>query len=168
MSASQQTEKSAMQNISTCLWFDHQAKDAADFYVSIFPDSRIIETSFYPEDAQRPAGSLLIVRFELDGVEYSALNGGPHFQFSPAISLMAYCDTQTEVDRLWHALLGGGTPSQCGWLTDRFGVSWQVVPRPVLALLNSADKPASQRAFAALMQMVKIDIAAIQKAYADD
>ena len=122
-----------MQSTSTCLRFDGQAEEAAKFYVSVFPNSRILDTKFYLEGAPSPAGSVLTVRFTLDGTEYLALNGGPHFTFSPAVSLVAYCDTQQQVDTLWSKLLAGGQESQCGWLTDRFGVSWQVVPRPMLA-----------------------------------
>lgn len=155
-----------MQNISTCLWFDHQAEEAVAFYTGIFPKSRILETTHYLEGTAKPAGSVLTIRFVLDGVEYVALNGGPLFTFSPAISLVAYCDTQEEIDRLWERLLDGGRESRCGWLDDRFGVSWQVVPRPFLAMLNTADAAASQRAMAAMMAMTKLDIAALQRAYA--
>lgn len=157
-----------MQNISTCLWFDHQAEEAVAFYTGIFPDSRILETKYYLEGTPKPAGSVLTIRFVLDGVEYVALNGGPLFTFSPAISLVAYCDTQEEIDRLWERLLAGGRESRCGWLDDRFGVSWQIVPRPFLALLNTDDTAASQRAMAAMMTMTKLDIAALQRAYAGE
>jgi len=154
-----------MQSVSTCLWFDSQAEEAAKFYVSVFPNSAIVDTTYYLDDAQRPAGSVLTINFTLDGTEYMGLNGGPHFTFSPAISLVAYCDTQAEVDRLWRTLGEGGREDQCGWLTDKFGVSWQVVPRPSLALFNTTDRAASQRAFAAMMTMKKLDMAAIQRAY---
>jgi predicted 3-demethylubiquinone-9 3-methyltransferase (glyoxalase superfamily) len=154
-----------MQNVSTCLWFDSQAADAAAFYVSLFANSRVIDTKYYLDGAPRPAGSVLTVQFTLDGAEYVALNGGPIFKFSPAISLVASCDTQEEVDRLWRALSDGGQEGQCGWLTDKFGISWQVVPRTLLKLLNTADKAASQRAFSAMMGMTKLDIAALQRAY---
>jgi predicted 3-demethylubiquinone-9 3-methyltransferase (glyoxalase superfamily) len=110
---------------------------------------------------------VLTIRFTLDGTEYVALNGGPHFSFSPAVSLVAYCDTQKQVDTLWRELTKGGQESQCGWLTDRFGVSWQIVPRTLLGLLNTSDRAASQRAFSAMMTMRKIDIAALQHAYDD-
>jgi predicted 3-demethylubiquinone-9 3-methyltransferase (glyoxalase superfamily) len=154
-----------MQKVSTCLWFDSQAAEAAAFYVSLFPSSRVIDTKYYLEGAPRPAGSVLTVQFTLDGAEYMALNGGPIFKFSPAISLVASCETQEEVDRLWGALSEGGQEGQCGWLTDKFGVSWQVVPRALLKLLNAADQAASQRAFSAMMTMTKLDIAALQRAY---
>ncbi|PHV10758.1 VOC family protein [Chitinimonas sp. BJB300] len=154
-----------MQSTSTCLWFDNQALEAATFYVSLLPDSRILDTKFYLEGGPQPAGSVLTVQFLLAGTEYLALNGGPHFKFSPAISIVVYCDTQPEIDALWRKLLEGGQPSQCGWLTDKHGLSWQIVPRPFLKLMNSKDTAASQRAFAAMMQMTKLDIAVLQKAY---
>ena len=154
-----------MQTVSTCLWFDDQAQEAAAFYTSLFPNSRIIDTKYYLEGTPRPAGSVLTVQFTLDGTEVLALNGGPTFKFSPAVSLVAYCDSQAEVDTLWQRLCEGGQPSQCGWLTDKYGVSWQVVPRAMLELLNTADSAASQRAFAALMTMTKLDLAAMQRAY---
>jgi predicted 3-demethylubiquinone-9 3-methyltransferase (glyoxalase superfamily) len=155
-----------MQNISTCLWFDTQALDAAKFYVGIFPRSHIVTTTHYLEGAPAPAGTVLTVQFSLDGTEYLALNGGPVFTFSPAISMVAYCDTQQEIDSLWQKLCDGGQPGNCGWLTDRFGVSWQIVPRPMIEMLNTNDKAASQRAFSAMMKMKKLDIAALRRAYA--
>lgn len=154
-----------MQNVSTCLWFDDRALEAVEFYVSIFPNSRIVDKTVYPEGGLRPAGSVLTVRFALDGVEYLALNGGPHFRFSPAISMVAYCDSQAQTDILWEHLLEGGQPSQCGWLTDRYGLSWQIVPRRMMELLAAPDTAASRRAFAAMMKMIKIDIATAQAAF---
>jgi predicted 3-demethylubiquinone-9 3-methyltransferase (glyoxalase superfamily) len=154
-----------MSRVSTCLWFDQHAQDAAAFYVSLFPNSRIVATKYFPEGGPRPAGSVLTVQFTLDGAEFVALNGGPQYTFSPASSIVATCETQDEVDRLWDSLSAGGQPGQCGWLTDRFGVTWQVVPRRLMALLNTPDKAASQRAFAAMMTMTKLDIAAMQRAY---
>jgi len=155
-----------MQRTSTCLWFDGQAQEAAEFYVSLLPNSRITDTKYFLEGAPRPAGSVLTVRFTLDGTEYIALNGGPEFRFSPAISIVAICDTQDEVDALWRSLGDGGRPGQYGWLTDRFGVSWQVVPRALIEMLNTADAAASQRGFTAMMQMTKLDIAALEHAFA--
>jgi predicted 3-demethylubiquinone-9 3-methyltransferase (glyoxalase superfamily) len=155
-----------MQRTSTCLWFDGKAQEAAEFYVSLFPNSRIMEVTTFLEGAPRPAGSVLTVRFTLEGTEYLALNGGPEFRFTPAMSVVAYCDTQEEVDRLWGALGHRGQPGQCGWLTDRFGVSWQVVPRVLLEMVGAPDRAAAQRAFTALMQMTKLDIAALKRAYA--
>jgi predicted 3-demethylubiquinone-9 3-methyltransferase (glyoxalase superfamily) len=154
-----------MQNLSTCLWFDTQAAEAAAFYVSLFPNSSILDTKYYLEGAPLPAGSVLTVQFMLNGAEFMALNGGPHFKFSPAVSLVANCNTQEEVDTLWRKLTEGGQGGQCGWLTDKYGVSWQIVPRAMIKLLNTADSAASQRAFSALMKMTKLDIAALQKAY---
>ena len=154
-----------MHTLSTCLWFDDQAEAAVAFYVSLFPGSRIIATKYCPEGGPRPAGSVLTIQFTLAGTEYLALNGGPHFAFTPAMSLVAYCDTREEVDALWQKLTEGGEESPCGWLTDRFGVSWQVVPRLLLKLLDSTDPAASQRAFAAMLQMRKLDMAAMQQAY---
>jgi predicted 3-demethylubiquinone-9 3-methyltransferase (glyoxalase superfamily) len=154
-----------MQRIYTCLWFDDQALEAASFYISVFPNSRILDIKYYLDGAPRPPGSVLTVLFELDGVLHLALNGGPIFEFSPAMSLVANCDAQDEIDNLWRRLSDGGQEGQCGWLTDRFGVSWQIVPRALPALINSADVAASQRAFSALMRMTKLDIAALQRAY---
>ena len=156
-----------MQSVSTCLWFDDQAQQAAILYTSLFPNSKIVDTKYYLEGTPKPAGSVLTVQFSLDGTEYLALNGGPHFKFSPAISLVAYCDTQERVDTLWRSLSEGGQEGQCGWLTDRYGVSWQVVPQSLLELLNTSNTAASQRAFDAMMKMGKIDIAAVQRAYRD-
>jgi predicted 3-demethylubiquinone-9 3-methyltransferase (glyoxalase superfamily) len=156
-----------MQKVSTCLWFDHQAEEAATFYVSLFPNSGLIDTKYYLDGAPRPPGSVLTVQFTLDGGEYVELNGGPNFKFSPAISLVANCETQEEVDTLWRQLSEGGQEGQCGWLTDKYGVSWQVVPRALHKLLNTADRAASQRAFSAMMKMTKLDIVALQRAYAD-
>jgi predicted 3-demethylubiquinone-9 3-methyltransferase (glyoxalase superfamily) len=155
-----------MQRISTCLWFNDQAEQAVAFYISLFANSQILRTTYYLEGAPVPAGSVLTIQFTLDGTEYLALNGGPAFAFSPAVSMVAYCDTQEEVDRLWTRLAEGGQHGQCGWLTDRFGVSWQVVPRQLLALLNTPDRAASQRAFQAMMAMTKLDIAVMERAYA--
>jgi predicted 3-demethylubiquinone-9 3-methyltransferase (glyoxalase superfamily) len=155
-----------MQHVSTCLWFNGKAKDAAELYVSLFPNSRILEVTHFPEGAPVQAGTVLTVRLALDGTEYLFLNGGPEYTLSPAVSLVAQCATQAEVDRLWDALSEGGTPVQCGWLTDRFGVSWQVVPAGMFPLLFSKTNPAgAQRAFLAMMQMIKLDLPAIQRAY---
>lgn len=155
-----------MGRLSTCLWFDGHAEQAVERYLSLFPRSRVLELQRWPDDAAR-AGQVLTIRFELDGTEYLALNGGPGVAHSPAMSMVAYCDTQEEVDRLWAALTAdGGRESECGWLTDRFGISWQIVPRPGLALLFSPDKAGSRRAFAAMMTMRKLDIAALQRAHA--
>ena len=154
------------QHVSTCLWFNGKAKDAADFYVGLFPNSRILEVTSYPEGTPVAAGTVLTVRLSLDGTEYLFLNGGAQYTLSPAASLVAWCASQEEVDRLWEALCDGGQPVQCGWLTDRFGVSWQVVPTAMFALLFSKSDPAgAQRAFLAMMQMIKLDLPTIQRAY---
>lgn len=155
-----------MPTVSTCLWFDDQAEAAVAFYLSVFPDSWVLATTRYPEGTPKLAGSVLTIQFTLDGTECLALNGGPLFSFSPAISLVAYCDTQEEVDRLWQRLAEGGQEGPCGWVTDRFGVSWQIVPRALLDLLATADAAACQRAFDAMRGMGKLDIAAMRRAYA--
>ena len=151
--------------VTTCLWFDDQAGDAAAFYVETFPGSRVSSTSYYPVDAQKPAGSLLTVEFELFGQSFLALNASPHFQHSPAVSFQVFCDTQDEVDQLWDAIVGGGgSESMCGWCADRFGVSWQIIPRRLTELLSSADSVVAGRATQAMMGMSKIDIAALEAA----
>ena len=151
--------------LTTCLWFDDQSEEAAAFYVQTFPDSRVRSTSYYPVDAQKPAGSVLTVEFELFGQPFLALNAGPHFQHSPAVSFQVFCDTQEEVDRLWDAIVGGGgSESMCGWCADRFGVSWQIIPRRLTELLSSADSVVAGRATQAMMGMSKIDIAALEAA----
>ena len=154
-----------MQKINSCLWFDGQALVAADFYVSVFKNSKIVRKTYYPEGSPGLAGSVLTVQFILDGVEFVAINGGPQFKFTPAISFVANCETQEEVDRLWQALSEGGQEVQCGWVTDRFGVSWQIVPTALPDMLCSADAAAAQRAFTAMLGMKKLDIAALQRAY---
>jgi predicted 3-demethylubiquinone-9 3-methyltransferase (glyoxalase superfamily) len=148
----------ARQKITPCLWFDGQAEEAANFYVSVFPDSAI--TSTIPG----PGGRALVVEFRLAGVRFLALNGGPEFKFNEAISLSIDCQTQAEVDELWEKLSAGGSPSQCGWLKDRWGVSWQVVPAVLPDLLS--DPATAGRVMPALMTMTKLDIAALQKAAA--
>lgn len=152
-----------MSDIAVCLWFDDQAEEAAALYTSIFPRSRILSTIPYPDGAPGPAGSVMLVTFEIDGVEVQALNGGPAFTFSEAVSLVVTVDTQEEIDRIWDALLAdGGVPSQCGWLKDKFGMSWQVTPRGLEEMARDPERYA--RAMAALMGMVKIDIAALEAA----
>jgi predicted 3-demethylubiquinone-9 3-methyltransferase (glyoxalase superfamily) len=158
------------QRISPCLWFDDQAEQAAKFYTSIFKNAKIGRITRYGEAGHevhgRPPGSVLTVEFELDGQKFTALNGGPMFQFNEALSLMIWCETQQEVDHYWDKLGAGGDPSaqQCGWLKDKFGVSWQVVPTIMLELLSDPDHARSERAMAAMMQMKKLDIAALKKA----
>jgi len=151
--------------ITPCLWFDTRAEEAAKFYCSIFPNSRITEISYFGDAGPRPAGMVLTVGFELDGQQYTALNGGPEFKFSEAVSLQIFCDTQDEVDRYWSALIAdGGEESVCGWLKDKFGFSWQVVPNRLIELMQDPDKAKAKRATEAMMKMRKIDIAMVEKA----
>jgi predicted 3-demethylubiquinone-9 3-methyltransferase (glyoxalase superfamily) len=154
-----------MQTISPCLWFDHEAEDAAKFYVSLFRDSRINKVARYSEAGPRPAGSVMMVNFELMGQDYLALNGGPNFTMTPAISFVVHCENQAEIDRYWDALLDGGKAMQCGWLTDRFGVTWQIVPKIIGALADDSDPARAARVARAMFQMVKLDIAGLQRAY---
>jgi predicted 3-demethylubiquinone-9 3-methyltransferase (glyoxalase superfamily) len=154
-----------MQNIAPFLWFNGQAEEAAKFYVSVFKNSRITKTTYYPEGSPGTPGTVMTVEFVLDGVEFVALNGGPEYTFSPAISFFAKCRTQDEVDRLWRELSAGGKEIQCGWLVDKYGVSWQIVPEVMLEYLGSADKAAAQRAFTAMLGMTKLDIAPLQRAF---
>ena len=158
--------------ISPCLWFDHQAEDAARFYTAIFTDSKILAISRYPEAGQeihgKPAGSVMTVAFELNGHSFTVLNGGPIFKFNEAVSFQIECTTQEEVDYYWERLSEGGDPEaqQCGWLKDKFGLSWQIVPKVLLELLTDPDTSKSQRAFQAMMQMKKLDIERLQRAFA--
>jgi predicted 3-demethylubiquinone-9 3-methyltransferase (glyoxalase superfamily) len=154
-----------MGKITPCLWFDTEAEPAVNHYVSIFKNSRIKEVSRFSEGGPRPAGMVMTIMFELDGQEFMALNGGPEFKFTEAISLMVDCKSQREVDELWEKLGAGGQPGQCGWLKDKFGVSWQIVPDALAGLMGSDDADKAQRVTRALMQMTKIDIAALQRAH---
>lgn len=157
--------------VTPCLWFDSEAEPAAKFYTSIFPDSRITKVSYYTEAGNevhgQPAGKVLVVAFELSGRSFTALNGGPQFKFTEAISLQIMCDDQREVDYYWERLNEGGDPQaqQCGWLKDRYGLSWQVVPKPMMEYIASSDRVAAGRALNAMMGMKKLDIAALEKAY---
>jgi predicted 3-demethylubiquinone-9 3-methyltransferase (glyoxalase superfamily) len=155
-----------MQKIAPCLWFDGNADDAAKFYTSVFSNSRIATTMHYTDAGPGPAGKVLAVTFEIEGQEFMALNGGPQFPFTPAISLLVHCGSQEEVDRYWTKLIeGGGSPWQCGWLKDRFGVSWQIVPDALPEMLRDADPAKASRVMAAMMKMVKLDIAQLEAAY---
>jgi len=151
-------------NVTPCLWFDRQAEEAAKFYTSVFPNSRIGRVTRYGEGAPLPAGTVLTVSFELDGKEFTALNGGPLFKFSPAVSFVVHCKDQREVDYYWDHLVEGGKPSQCGWLDDKFGLSWQVVPTVLFDLLDGQDAARAQRATAAMMKMIKLDVATLERA----
>ena len=156
-----------MSKISPCLWFDGEAEEAAKFYVSLLPDSRIEKVQKNPVDSPAgKAGTVLLVEFTLAGQRFMALNGGTRFEYTHAVSFKIDCADQAEVDRLWDALLsGGGEPNRCGWLKDRYGLSWQIVPTALPKYLGGADRAGAQRAMQAMMQMVKLDIAALKKAY---
>lgn len=154
-----------MQQISTCLWFDGKAEEAAKFYTSIFKNSKITDTMRWGDVGDGPKGSVLTVTFEIDGYEIIALNGGPHFSFTPAISLFVKCKTQQEVDYYWEALLVGGRPEHCGWLYDKFGLSWQIVPTALGEMLQDKDPAKANRVMEAMMKMVKLDIPALKRAY---
>jgi predicted 3-demethylubiquinone-9 3-methyltransferase (glyoxalase superfamily) len=156
-----------MDKLSPCLWFDGKAEEAARFYTSIFPNSRIDTVDRSPgETPSGPKDMVLTVNFTLDGRSFIGLNGGPDFKFNEAISLSIDCDDQAEVDRYWDALLaGGGEESVCGWLKDRFGVSWQVIPRQLPEMMNSSDRAAAARVLEAMLKMVKIDVAELERAY---
>ena len=158
--------------ITPCLWFDDQAEEAAKFYTSIFPNSKVVAVTRYGEAGRevhgRPAGSVMTVEFELGGHTFTALNGGPVFKFNEAISFQVMCDTQEEIDYFWEKLSAGGDPKaqQCGWLKDRFGVSWQVVPRGMAEMLRDPGSQGAQRAMTAVLRMKKLDIAELKRAYA--
>jgi predicted 3-demethylubiquinone-9 3-methyltransferase (glyoxalase superfamily) len=155
-----------MQKIRPFLWFDKEAEEAANFYISVFKNSRVLEVARYGAAGPGPAGSVMTVTFVLDGQEFIALNGGPHFRFTEAVSLFVTCEDQAEVDYFWDKLMaGGGQPVQCGWLKDRFGLSWQVVPAGLMTMLHDPDAARSERVMRAMLQMVKLDIAALQRAY---
>ena len=153
-----------MQKITPCLWFDTEAEQAADFYVSVFKNSKILDVSHYGDAGPRPAGMVMTVTFELDGQEVIALNGGPEFTFNEAVSLQVNCQTQDEVDWFWNQLGEGGEPGPCGWLKDKYGVSWQVVPTALNELLSDPDTARAQRAMKAMLAMSKIDIEALRRA----
>lgn len=160
------------QRITPCLWFDKEAEEAANFYVSIFNNSRIVRTTRYGKAGHeihgKPEGSVLTVVFALDGQEFTALNGGPQFKFDEAISLQILCETQEEVDYFWGRLTAGGEEGPCGWLKDRFGLSWQVTPTLLLDLLNDPNPEKAQSVTSAMFQMKKFDIAALRRAYSGE
>ena len=156
-----------MQTITPCLWFNDNAEAAVAFYLSVFPNSRIVTTTRYTEAGPGPAGSVLTVEFELDGQRFVALNGGPRFKFTEATSFIVNCETQDELDRMWDKLLQGrGRADQCGWLKDKFGLSWQVVPTILPTLLQDKDPEKSRRVMEAILKMVKLDIRALVDAHA--
>ena len=156
-----------MAGIVPCLWFDTEAEEAARFYTSLFDDSEVLEVARYGEGGPRPAGTVLTVRFTVRGQELTALNGGPEFTFNEAVSFQVDCADQEEVDRYWAGLeADGGAPHACGWIKDRFGLSWQIIPRRLPELLNGADPAGAQRAMQAMLGMVKIDVSELERAYA--
>ena len=157
--------------ITPCLWFDTQAEEAARFYTGVFPNSKIVAITRYPDAGQeihgKPAGSVMTVLFELDGQAFTALNGGPHFRFTEAVSFQIECDTQEEIDAYWEKLGAGGDPAarQCGWLKDKFGLSWQVIPKGMEAIFEDSSSPAAQRAMSAMLEMKKLDLGKLERAH---
>lgn len=158
-----------MQKIAPCLWFDNKAEEAAKFYVSVFKKSKIGKTSYYDEGSSkvsgRPKGSVMTVTFKLNGQKFTALNGGPLFKFSEAISLMVPCKTQKEIDYYWEKLSAGGAKSECGWLKDKYGVSWQIVPAQIGKMISGKSSAKSSRVMDALLKMKKLDIKKLEQAY---
>ena len=157
-----------MKGISTFLWFDTEAEEAAEFYVSLFPNSKVGKVSRYGEAGPREAGTVMTVEFELDGRAFVGLNGGPNFKFNEAVSFQIACESQEEVDEFWSKLSEGGEQGPCGWLKDRFGLSWQVVPTRLTELLQEPDEEKAQRVMAAMLQMGKIEIEPLERAAAEE
>ena len=153
-----------MNRLTPCLWFDGRAEEAANFYVSIFKNSKITEVSRYGDAGPLPKGTVLTVAFELDGQRFTALNGGPQYKFTEAVSFQIACETQDEVDHYWNNLVAGGAESMCGWLKDKFGLSWQVVPNRLIELITSSEGAKAKRVTEAMFKMKKIDIAALEAA----
>jgi len=156
-----------MQKITPFLWFDANAEEAVDFYTSIFKNSKIKDTSRYGDSGPGPKGSVMVMTFELDGQEFMALNGGPTFKFTEAISLVVNCKTQDEINRYWDALSAGGQTVQCGWLKDKFGLSWQIVPTILGELMQGKDPQKRERVMKAMMQMVKLEVDGLERAATD-
>ena len=158
-----------MQKIAPCLWFDDQAEEAAKFYVATFKKAKLGPITYYGEVGAtvsgRPKGSVMTVAFEIDGQEFLALNGGPIFQFTEAVSLMVKCETQEEINHMWEALSRGGEKGQCGWLKDKYGLSWQIVPKRFMQLIGDSDPRKAKAVMEARMTMVKLDVAALEHAY---
>ena len=155
-----------MSNIAPCLWFDDRIEEAVNFYVSLFPNAKILSRSTYDDAGPMEKGKVMVMTFELDGVEFMALNGGPRFKFTEAVSFLVKCETQAEVDRYWSTLIAdGGAESMCGWPKDRFGLSWQIVPNALGRLMGDKDKEKANRVMQAMLKMQKIDIAELQRAY---
>lgn len=153
-----------MQKITPFLWFDTQAEEAANFYVSIFKNAKVLGIARYGEAGPGPKGSVLTVQFELEGQKFTALNGGPQFKFTEAVSFVVNCTNQEEVDHFWEQLLEGGKESQCGWLKDKYGMSWQIVPKALVELLQDKDPAKANRVMQAMMKMIKIDIETLKRA----
>jgi predicted 3-demethylubiquinone-9 3-methyltransferase (glyoxalase superfamily) len=155
-----------MQRLTPCLWFDTEGEEAANFYTSVFPNSKIVDIARYGSAGPRPEGTVMTVAFELDGQPFLALNGGPEFTFNEAISFQVSCETQEEVDAYWSRLSEGGEEGPCGWLKDRYGLSWQIVPNALPRLLGDPDPETSQRVMAAMLKMKKIDVGELERAAA--
>jgi predicted 3-demethylubiquinone-9 3-methyltransferase (glyoxalase superfamily) len=162
----------SVQKLTPCLWFDQEAEEAARFYVSIFRNSRITKISYYGKEGfethGRPAGSVMTVAFELEGRSFTALNGGPHFKFNPAISFQIPCESQEEIDHYWEKLSAGGQTNRCGWLSDRFGVSWQIFPAALPEMLSDPDQAKAGRTMRAMLGMTKIDLGQLRAAAAGE
>ena len=160
-----------MQKITSCLWFDDNAEEAVKFYASLFRNSKTLQVSHYGETgsivAGRPKGSVMTITFQLDGQEFMALNGGPHFKFTPAISLMVNCETQAEIDQYWDKLSEAGGTLQCGWLTDKFGVSWQIVPATLAQMMQDDQPEKAEKVMKAILEMEKLDLPTLERAYAN-
>jgi predicted 3-demethylubiquinone-9 3-methyltransferase (glyoxalase superfamily) len=157
---------STRHKVTTFLWYDDNAEEAASFYVSLFDDAEILEVTHYGEGNMRPAGTVMTVTFDLAGQRYTAINGGPHYTLTPAVSLQVSAESQAEVDRLWDRLTSdGGKEVQCGWLEDRFGLSWQIVPAALFDMMRDSDPAKSQRLMAAMFPMRKLDLAALERAW---
>jgi predicted 3-demethylubiquinone-9 3-methyltransferase (glyoxalase superfamily) len=158
-----------MKRITPFLWFDDEAEEAANFYVTIFKNSKVGRISRYPKAAEqaagKPAGSVMTVEFQLDGLDFVGLNGGPHFKFTEAVSFVVNCETQEEIDEYWSKLSEGGAESQCGWLKDKYGLSWQITPTVLAEMMQDKDPEKANRAMQAMLQMKKLDIATLQQAY---
>jgi predicted 3-demethylubiquinone-9 3-methyltransferase (glyoxalase superfamily) len=152
------------QQITPFLWFNNNAQEAVNFYVSIFKDAKILETARYGDAGPGPKGSVMIIKFQLNGLEFTALNGGPAYTFNPAVSFVVNCENQAEVDHYWDKLVEGGKPIQCGWLVDKFGLSWQIVPTALPRLLMDKDPAKAKRVMEAMMKMVKLDIPTLENA----